>query len=80
MERKIMKACESLSLDGELRWTEAPMPRWHAAMFPVRYLGDFKNFWSRVALEAFLGCEIETNMPSMELIVDRRWRNQKGGK
>jgi hypothetical protein len=37
--------CGGVDENGELIWMVVPKARWHQAMFPVRYLGNFTEQW-----------------------------------
>jgi hypothetical protein len=63
---RIQPVCIGTGANGELLWKKTAMALWQQAMFPIKYAGDFINFWWKTTMREVNDEQIE-NMPSMIL-------------
>lgn len=61
---RIQPTCTGMNAKGELTWEAKAMAAWQMAMFPIRYVGDFINFWWKSTIRDKWGDEME-DMPSL---------------
>lgn len=45
MQERTQPVVKGVDKKGELIWGVIPMPLWQQAMFPVRVISDFINWW-----------------------------------